>query len=44
MNEQHLISNAVTRLVIFKPGQTLCGEHEPVLLGSSFDQADVVDG
>ena len=33
-----------TRLVIFVPGQGLGGEDEPVLLGSSLHDADVVDG
>lgn len=33
-----------SHLVILVPGQGLGGEHEPVLLGSSLHDADVVDG
>lgn len=35
---------AASYLVVFVPGQRLCGEHKPVLLGSSLHDADVVDG
>lgn len=33
-----------THLVVFEPGEALGGQHEPVLLGSSLHDADVVDG
>lgn len=39
-----LSASVWTRLVIFVPGQGLGGEDEPVLLGSSLHDADVVDG
>lgn len=32
-----------THLVVFEPGEALGGQHEPVLLGSSLHDADVVD-
>lgn len=34
----------VSHLVVFVPGQRLCGEDKPVLLRSSLHDADVVDG
>lgn len=35
---------AASHLVIFVPGQRLCGEHKPVLLRSPLHDPDVVDG
>lgn len=35
---------AASHLVVFVPGQGLCGEHKPVLLRSSLHDPDVVDG
>lgn len=31
-------------LIVFVPGQSLCGQDEPVLFGSALHDADVVDG
>lgn len=37
-------ARGVAHLVVFEPGEALGGQHEPVLLGSSLHDADVVDG
>lgn len=33
----------MTHLVVFEPGEALGRQHEPILLGSSLHDADVVD-
>lgn len=36
-------ARGAAHLVVFEPGEALGGQHEPVLLGSSLHDADVVD-
>lgn len=38
------VLRAASHLVVFVPGQRLGGEDEPVLLGPSLHDPDVVDG
>lgn len=43
-NHHYFSTEDGSHLIILEPGQALCRQHEPVLLSSSFHDADVVDG